>query len=92
MPIHIFLDHGEGNADQIGSVLSRTGYIISFANFPIVCASKIQMYIALWTTEAEYIIWGQIMRDLIPFRKIMFKVSNAFGIKYYSYNSYTTTF
>ena len=37
------------------SVLSRTGYLIKFANCPIVYVSKMQSEIALSTTEAEYI-------------------------------------
>ena len=30
------------DVDQVGSVLSRTGYIIKFTNFPIIWVSKIQ--------------------------------------------------
>ena len=30
------------DSEQVGSVLSRTGYIIKFANFPIVWVSKMQ--------------------------------------------------
>ena len=35
------------DAYQVGSILSRTGYIIKFANFPIVWVSKMQIEIAL---------------------------------------------
>ena len=35
---------------------------------------------------------SQIMRDLIPFIQIMLDVSNVFGMKSDSCNSYTTTF
>ena len=59
------------DADQVKSVLSRTGYIIKFANCPIVWVSKMQIEIALSTTEAEYISLSQSMRDLIPLRHIM---------------------
>ena len=41
------------DSDQVGSVLSITGYIIKSSNFPIVWVSKIQTEIALSTTEAE---------------------------------------
>ena len=80
------------DADQVESVLSRTGYIIKFVNFPIVCVSKIQIKIALSITEAEYISLSQIMRDLIPLRHIMLEVSSVFGMKFDSCNSCTTTF
>ena len=39
------------DVDQFGSVLSRTRYIIKFANFPIVWVSKMQTDIALSTTK-----------------------------------------
>jgi hypothetical protein len=37
------------------SVKSRTGYVIMFANCPLLWASKLQTEVALSTTEAEYI-------------------------------------
>ena len=72
--------------------MSRTGYIIKFANFPIVWVSKMQTEIALSITEAEYISMSESMRDLIPLRQIMLDVSSVFGMKFDSFNSYTTTF
>ena len=69
------------DAYQVGSVLSRTGYIIKFANCPIVWVSKMQTEIALLTTEAEYISLSQSMRDLISLRHIMLEVSSVFGMK-----------
>ena len=47
------------------SVKSRTGYVILFANCPLLWASKLQTEVALSTTEAEYIALSQAMRDLI---------------------------
>ena len=35
--------------------LSRTGYVIFYANCPIIWSSKLQTTIALSTTEAEYV-------------------------------------
>ena len=78
--------------DQVGSVFSRTGYIIKFSHCPIVWVSKIQTEIALSTTEAEYISLSQIMRDFIPLRQIILEVSIVFGMKCDLCNSYTTTF
>ena len=37
------------------SCLSQTGYVIMYANCPILWSSKMQSIIALSTTEAEYI-------------------------------------
>ena len=53
------------DADQVGSVLSRTGYIIKFVNSPIVWVSKMQTEIALSTTEAENICLSQSKIHLI---------------------------
>ena len=80
------------DSDQVGSVLSRNGYIIKFANFPIVWVSKTQTEIALSTTEAEYISLSQSMRDFILLRQIMLNVSSVFGMKCYSFHSYATAF
>ena len=81
-----------GDADQVRSVLSRTGYIIKFENCPIVWVGKMKTEIALSTTESEYIIMSQSMIDLIPLRHIMLENSIVFGIKCDSCNSYTTNF
>ena len=80
------------DADQVGSVFSRTGYINKFANFPIVWVSKIQREISLSTTKAEYISLSQSMRNLIQLRHIMLDISSVFGMKCDPCNSYTTTF
>ena len=79
-------------ADQVGSVLSRTGYINKFANCPIVWVSKMQREIDLPATKAEYISLSQNMRDLIPLRHIMLDISSVFGMKCDSCNSYTKSF
>ena len=49
------------------SVIYRTGYVITNANFPIILVSRLQTEIALSTTEAEYIALSQVMRDILPF-------------------------
>ena len=70
------------NTDQVGSVLSGTGYIIKFKKFPIVLVGKMQTEIALLTTEAEYISLIQSMKHLIPLMYIMLKVSSVFGMEF----------
>ena len=60
---------GEWNAewsDEPNSVVSRTGYVVHYANCPVIWSSKLQTEIALSTTEAEYIALSQSLRDVIP--------------------------
>jgi len=52
------------------SVLSRSGYVIKYASYPIAWSSKLQSEIALSTTEAEYISLSTSLRDLIPLQYI----------------------
>ena len=67
-------------AHDKASVLSRTGYVINYSGFPILCVSKMQTEIALSTTVAEYIALSQGMRDLIPLREILQKLSTLLKI------------
>ena len=53
------------------SVKSRTGYVITYRDAPLMWASKMQTQVALSTMEAEYIVLSQSMRDLIPIREIL---------------------
>ena len=53
------------NASDPMSCLSRTGYVISYANCPILWSSKMQSIITLSTTEAEYIALSAALRDVI---------------------------
>ena len=45
---------------------SRSGWIVFYANCPILWASKLQSQVALSTTEAEYIAMSMALRDVIP--------------------------
>ena len=51
--------------------LSRTGYVIFYANCPIIWQSKLQTTIALSTTEAEYVALSTAMRDVIYFMNLI---------------------
>ncbi|KAL7517056.1 hypothetical protein ACHAWF_000103 [Thalassiosira exigua] len=51
--------------------MSRTGFIIMFANCPIFWVSKLQTEIALSTAEAEYIALSQALREVIPLMMLM---------------------
>jgi hypothetical protein len=50
------------------SVLSRTGYVVTFSGCPISWATKLQSEIALSTTESEYIALLMATRKLLPLR------------------------
>ena len=63
------------------SVLSRTGYVLTYSGCPISWVSQMQTEIALSTTEAEYIALSQSMRDLIPIRSILIELSMILGLK-----------
>ena len=62
-------------SDDMSSVLSRTGYSITYSGCPLLCVSKMHTEIALSTTEAEYIALSQSIRDLIPLRSILIDLS-----------------
>jgi hypothetical protein len=57
---------------------SRSGFIISYANCPIIWTSKLQTTIALSSTEAEYVSLSLALRDVIPLMGLV-KEMQAFG-------------
>jgi hypothetical protein len=66
---------GNWNKDEaltdIDTARSRSGYYISYANCPLVWASRLQTHVALSTTEAEYIALSTAMRDIIPLIELL---------------------
>jgi hypothetical protein len=67
-----------GTAHLRESALSRTGYVITYCNCPILWASKLQSEVAISTTEAEYIALSMCMRELIPFHHLLNEISKGF--------------
>jgi hypothetical protein len=57
--------------EDIDTARSRSGFVISYGNFPIVWLSKLQTEIAMSTTEAEYVSLSQSLRDCIPLMQLM---------------------
>ena len=80
------------NALDKTSVLSRTGYSITFSGCPILCVSKMQTEIALSTTEAEYIALSQSMQYLIPLRSILFELTKLMKVSSESPIMHSTVF
>jgi hypothetical protein len=63
------------NADN---VLSRTGFVICYANCPIVWCSKLQSEIALSMAEAEYIAMSHVLRETILIQNLIKETSHIF--------------
>ena len=57
--------------------LSRTGFVIFYANCPITWSSKLQSTISLSTTEAEYVALSTAMRDVIYFINLINEIKEA---------------
>ncbi len=53
---------------------SRSGWIIFYAGRPVSWASKLQSQVALSTTEAEYIVMSQYLRDVILVMNLLQKM------------------
>ena len=56
-------------------VKSRTGFVISLAECPLLWQSKLQGQVALSTMEAEYIALSTSMRSLIPLKTLVGEVA-----------------
>ena len=52
--------------DDATTAHSRTGFIVTYRNCPILWGSKLQTEKALSTTEAEYIALSEALRQVIP--------------------------
>ena len=68
------------DADNADNVLSRTGFVICYANCPLVWCSKLQTEIALLTAEAEYIAMSHALRETIPIQNLVKEVSCIFHL------------
>ena len=79
-------------SDDRSSILSRTGYSITYSGYPLLCVSKSQTEIALSTTEAEYIALSQSMCDLIPLRNILMDLSKVIIVNPEHLVTYSTVF
>ena len=62
------------------AVLSRTGYVLMYANCSVLFCSKLQTEIALSTTEAEYIVLSQATREVSPFTNLLKEINIVFPL------------
>ena len=62
------------------SVKSRTGFVLTLFNCPVLWSSKLQTDICLSSTAAEYVAFSMGMRELLPMRELVKEVANVLGL------------
>ena len=68
------------DSSSADNVLSRTGFVICYANCPVIWCSKLQMEIALSTAEAEYIALSHALREAIPIQNLAKEINCVFPL------------
>ena len=69
---------GYESKDDSSCVRSRRGFIMFVCDCPVLWMSKLQTDIATSTMEAEYSVLSAAMRDLLPLKRIIKKISKLF--------------
>ena len=59
---------------------SRTGFVVTFANCPLLWVSKLQTEIALSTLHSEYVVLSHSVRSLLPLKSLTKEVIDNLGI------------
>jgi hypothetical protein len=70
----------QADSDNAEIVLSRTGYVIMYANCPIHWVSCLQTEIALSTAKAEYIALLQALCDVILLITLLREINTFFPV------------
>ena len=70
----------KADSENADNVLSRTGFVICYANCPIIWCSKLQTEIALSTAEAEYIALSHALREAIPIQNLSKEINCVFPL------------
>jgi len=68
--------------EEPSGVKSRTGFLLTFADVPLLWKSKLQDCIALSTMESKYIALSTAMRSLIHVRALLCELSANFNLAY----------
>ena len=63
-------------------VKSRTGYVLTLGNCPILWVSRLQSEIALSTLEAEYVALSMSMRELLPMRELLQELGDQLNLDF----------
>jgi hypothetical protein len=66
------------DSDNADNVLSRTGFIVCYANCPLIWCSKLQTKVALSTAKAEHIAMSHALWETIPIQNLVKEVSCIF--------------
>ena len=67
--------------DDPHCVRSRTGYVITLSDCPVLWVSKMQTAIALSTMESEYIALSQACKDLFPIMDLIEELSGILNLQ-----------
>jgi len=67
-------------SDDPNSAKSRTGYIMTIANCPVLWVSKLQTEIALSILESEFIALSSSFRSLIPVKRLIEETRSGLDI------------
>ena len=59
---------------------SRTGFVVTFANCPLLWVSKLQTEIALYNLHSEYVALSHSVRALLPLKSLIKEVIDNLGI------------
>ncbi len=73
---------------HVDKVMSRTGFVITYANWPIYWASCLQTEIALSTAKAEYIAMSSALGKVIPLMTHMKELHTIFWVHINKPNSF----
>ena len=59
---------------------SRTGFVVTFANCPLLWVSKLQTWIALYALHSEYVVLSHSVRALLSVKSLIKEVIDNFVI------------
>ena len=64
-------------SEELIPVMSRTGYMVIYANCPIIWCPKLQTEITLSTIESEYVALSHSLSDMIPLLVLLKEVKEV---------------
>ena len=83
----------ESNPSSPAGILSRSGFLIKYANCPILCGSKMQSLVALSTTETEIIALSTALLEVIHLQNLLQELrANTFPIPFTKAQIHCRTF
>jgi hypothetical protein len=67
---------GAESSSDPNCVRSRSGFVLTIGDLPVVWSSKLQTLIALSSTESELMAVSSAMRALLPMRELLFEIGS----------------